>query len=192
MSTPAQTDGLVVVHVRDQVNSTLAGHDGREYTSPPHQRTDALTLVALLLGRPAQPNAQGEEQAVGAARSPGGSARSPSTQSPANRNPLPKRPGDDDPPSDRWPTPAPATAACSDRGIDAPVPRAGAEGARGDHRQRRPRATRRPRSRVALPATLGMLALATTPLLPSDAADRPPPREAAWSIAQPNLIGGER
>ena len=62
MSTPAQTDGLVVVHVRDQVNSTLAGHDGREYTSPPHQRTDALTLVALLLGRPAQPNAQGEEQ----------------------------------------------------------------------------------------------------------------------------------
>ena len=62
MSTPATTDGLVVVHVRDQVNRTLAGHDGREYTSPPHQRTDALILVALLLGRPAQPNAQGEEQ----------------------------------------------------------------------------------------------------------------------------------
>ncbi len=63
MSTPAQTDGLVVVHERDRVNRTLAGHDGREYTSPPHQRTDALILVALLLGRPAPPNAQGEEQA---------------------------------------------------------------------------------------------------------------------------------
>ena len=62
MSTPAGTNGLVVVHVRDQVNSTLAGHDGREYTSPPHQRADALTLVALLLGRPAQPNGNGEEQ----------------------------------------------------------------------------------------------------------------------------------
>ena len=55
----AQTDGLVVVHVRDQVNSTLAGHDGREYTSPPHDRADALALVALLLGRPAQPDANG-------------------------------------------------------------------------------------------------------------------------------------
>ena len=63
MSAPAQTDGLVVVRVRDQVNPTLAGHDGREYTSPPQERSDALTLVALLLGRPAQANAQGEEQA---------------------------------------------------------------------------------------------------------------------------------
>ena len=63
MSTPATTDGLVVVHVRDQVNRTLAGHDGREYTSPPHQRTDALILVALLLGRPARLNGQwGTEQ----------------------------------------------------------------------------------------------------------------------------------
>ena len=62
MSTPATTDGLVVVHVRDQVNRTLAGHDGREYTSPPHQRTDALTLVALLLGRPAPTNGDGTEQ----------------------------------------------------------------------------------------------------------------------------------
>ena len=56
MSEPAAADGLVVVHVRDQVNSTLAGHSGREYTSPPHERSDALTLVALLLGHPAQPN----------------------------------------------------------------------------------------------------------------------------------------
>ena len=56
MSTLPTTDGLVVVHVRDQVNRTLAGHDGREYTSPPHHRTDALILVALLLGRPAPTN----------------------------------------------------------------------------------------------------------------------------------------
>ncbi|MGB8875267.1 MAG: hypothetical protein WCD11_03070 [Solirubrobacteraceae bacterium] len=62
MSSRATTDGLVVVHVRDGVNRTLAGHDGCEYTSPPQERSDALTLVALLLGRPAQPNAQGEEQ----------------------------------------------------------------------------------------------------------------------------------
>ena len=60
MSTPATPNGLVVVHVRDQVNNTLAGHDGREYTSPPHHRADALALVALLLGRPAQPEANGE------------------------------------------------------------------------------------------------------------------------------------
>jgi hypothetical protein len=54
MSAPATSDGRVVVRVRDQVNRTLAGHDGREYTSPPHERPDALTLVALLLGRPAR------------------------------------------------------------------------------------------------------------------------------------------
>ena len=60
MSSPATTNGLVVVHVRDQVDVTLAGHDGREYTSPPHQRADALALVALLLGRPAQPDANGD------------------------------------------------------------------------------------------------------------------------------------
>jgi len=51
-----RTDGLVVVHARDEVNRTLAGHDGREYTSPPHQRADALALIALLLERPVQPN----------------------------------------------------------------------------------------------------------------------------------------
>ena len=62
MSTLPTTDGLVVVHVRDRVNRTLAGHDGREYTSPPHVHADALILVALLLGRPAPPNAQGEHQ----------------------------------------------------------------------------------------------------------------------------------
>jgi hypothetical protein len=52
MSTPSATDDRVVVRVRDQVNRTLAGHGGAEYTSPPHERADALTLVALLLGRP--------------------------------------------------------------------------------------------------------------------------------------------
>ena len=62
MSTPGTTDGLVVVHVRDRVNRTLAGHDGREYTSPPHHRTDALTLVALLLGRPAHAGANDDER----------------------------------------------------------------------------------------------------------------------------------
>ena len=61
MSTPAATDDRVVVRVRDQVNRTLAGHAGREYTSPPHERADALTLVALLLGRPPHPNGDGIE-----------------------------------------------------------------------------------------------------------------------------------
>ena len=51
MSTPNTNKGRVIVRVRDQVNRTLAGHDGREYTSPPHEHADALTLVALLLGR---------------------------------------------------------------------------------------------------------------------------------------------
>ena len=60
MNGPGQTDGLVVVHVRDQVNRALAGHGGRHYTSPAHHRSDALILVALLLGRPAQPDAIGE------------------------------------------------------------------------------------------------------------------------------------
>ena len=91
MSTPATTDGLVVVHVRDQVDVTLAGHDGREYTSPPHQRADALALVALLLGRPAQPDGDGASRAAGAARSPADSARSRSTPSPASRRRPPTR-----------------------------------------------------------------------------------------------------
>ncbi len=56
MNPPTIGDGRVVVHVRDQVNPTLAGHDGREYTSPPQARGDALALVALLLGHPTQPD----------------------------------------------------------------------------------------------------------------------------------------
>ena len=61
MSTPNTTDGLVIVHVRDQVNVTLAGHDGHEYTSPPHEPADALTLVGLLLGRTPSTNGTGTE-----------------------------------------------------------------------------------------------------------------------------------
>jgi hypothetical protein len=62
MSTPATHDGLVVVRVRDQVNRALAGHAGRDYTSPPHERADALILVALLLGRTPTTNGNGKEQ----------------------------------------------------------------------------------------------------------------------------------
>ena len=49
MNRSNRTDGLVVVHARDEVNRALAGHGGRESTSPPHQHCDALALVALLL-----------------------------------------------------------------------------------------------------------------------------------------------
>ena len=41
---------LVVVHVRDAVNLTLAGRGDASYQSPPHSREDALNLVRLLLG----------------------------------------------------------------------------------------------------------------------------------------------
>ncbi len=47
--------GLFVVHVLEQTNRVLAGRDGCEYLSPPQPRPDALALVALLLGCPAQP-----------------------------------------------------------------------------------------------------------------------------------------
>ena len=61
MNTAATSNGLVVVHVRDEVNTTLAGHRGCEYTSPPQARADALALVALLLGRPTQQNDHGHD-----------------------------------------------------------------------------------------------------------------------------------
>ena len=61
MRPAAATDDRVVVRVRDQVNRTLAGRDGAEYTSPPHERADALTLVALLLGRAPHPDGDGIE-----------------------------------------------------------------------------------------------------------------------------------
>jgi hypothetical protein len=56
MNPVAVENGLVVVHARDEVNPTLAGHAGCEYTSPPQARSDALALVALLLGHPTQPD----------------------------------------------------------------------------------------------------------------------------------------
>jgi len=48
---------LVVVHVRDAVNPTLAGRGDASYQSPPQARDDALNLVRLLLGRNEAPNA---------------------------------------------------------------------------------------------------------------------------------------
>ena len=56
--TDLAANDLVVVHARDEVNRALANHSGREYTSPPHQRADALALVALLLERPVTPDEQ--------------------------------------------------------------------------------------------------------------------------------------
>ena len=61
MSTPNTNNGRVVVRVRDQVNRALAGHDGHEYTSPPHEPADALTLVGLLIGRTPSTNGNGTE-----------------------------------------------------------------------------------------------------------------------------------
>jgi hypothetical protein len=48
---------LVVVHVRDAINPTLAGRADASYQSPPQPREDALNLVRLLLGRSEAPNA---------------------------------------------------------------------------------------------------------------------------------------
>ena len=47
---------LVVVHVRDTVNPTLAGRGDASYQSPPQARDDALNLVRLLLGRNEAPH----------------------------------------------------------------------------------------------------------------------------------------
>jgi hypothetical protein len=41
---------LVVVHVEDQINQALTGHDGCRYESPPQPREQALTLARALLG----------------------------------------------------------------------------------------------------------------------------------------------
>ena len=41
---------LVVVHVTDAISTTLAGHDGVEYQSPPLARAEALDLVRVLIG----------------------------------------------------------------------------------------------------------------------------------------------
>ena len=53
----APVAGLVVVHVTDAVNATLAGRGDVSYQSPPQAPEDALNLVRLLLGRNEAPNA---------------------------------------------------------------------------------------------------------------------------------------
>ena len=53
----APVAGLVVVHVTDAVNATLAGRGDASYQSPPQAHEDALNLVRLLLGRDEAPHA---------------------------------------------------------------------------------------------------------------------------------------
>jgi hypothetical protein len=53
----APVAGVVVVHVTDAVNPTLAGRGDASYQSPPQAREDALNLVRLLLGRNEAPTA---------------------------------------------------------------------------------------------------------------------------------------
>ena len=48
---------LVVVHVKDAINPTLAGRPDASYQSPPQAREDALNLVRLLLGGNEAPDA---------------------------------------------------------------------------------------------------------------------------------------
>ena len=61
-TTIGAANGLVVVHVSDQVTRALAGHDGCHYASPPQPRGQALGLVALLLGCPADMVVDGRNQ----------------------------------------------------------------------------------------------------------------------------------
>lgn len=75
---------LVIVHVRDDVNHILAGHDGREYTSPPHAPADALALVGLLLGRPT--HADRDDHLVWRCPVAGGQRTITLTPAPANSN----------------------------------------------------------------------------------------------------------
>lgn len=53
-------DELFVVHVREQRSEALAGHEGREYTSPPQERAQALELVELVLGQTVTVNGERE------------------------------------------------------------------------------------------------------------------------------------
>jgi hypothetical protein len=48
-------DDLVVVHVKDAVNSILSGRGDVSYQSPPLPPEGAMTLVRLLLGRGGAP-----------------------------------------------------------------------------------------------------------------------------------------
>ena len=54
----APTQELVVVHVMDAINPTLAGRGDASYQSPPQPREDALSLVGLLLGRTEVPHTE--------------------------------------------------------------------------------------------------------------------------------------
>ena len=49
-SDDAPATELAVVHVTDAISTTLAGHDGVEYQSPPLARAEALDLVRVLIG----------------------------------------------------------------------------------------------------------------------------------------------
>ena len=48
-----------VVIVTDQVQATLAGHDGVSYTSPPQPRDRALALAEALVGLAQLPDEHG-------------------------------------------------------------------------------------------------------------------------------------
>ena len=50
-------DRYVVVQVEDRITSTLAGHDGCTYQSPPQPRDEAVALIRILLGRREEPAA---------------------------------------------------------------------------------------------------------------------------------------
>ena len=43
---------LAVLSVHDEINGTLAGHEGCGYVSPPQPLKHARTLACLLLGQP--------------------------------------------------------------------------------------------------------------------------------------------
>lgn len=48
---PTKLDAqLVVLHVEDEINQALTGHEGCRYESPPQPRDEALTLARVLLG----------------------------------------------------------------------------------------------------------------------------------------------
>jgi hypothetical protein len=42
--------GLVIVHVRDEINHALAGHAGIRYDAPPQCLDQALALARVVLG----------------------------------------------------------------------------------------------------------------------------------------------
>ena len=67
----ATTTELAVVSVTDEINDTLAGHDGCRYISPPQPLRHARTLACLLLGQPDLDNDdQDQDQPVVVRRRP--------------------------------------------------------------------------------------------------------------------------